>query len=276
MSESVNATTAGTVTIGDDLTVNRLGLGTNRVRLHEPSATLLRAAVELGINFIDTADRYTGGESEQQIHNALAPYSPELVIATKGGAGGREDGSPLGTPEYIQSVVDGSLKRLGVEQIQLYYLHRVDPQTPLEVTLGKLADLRAEGKIRHIALSAVTVEQIEAARAIVPIAAVQNRYNLTDRSSEDVLAYCAANGIVFVPYAPLKLGEHPSADALLGVLASRYDATAQQIALAWLLHRSAWMAPIPGTTSVDHLKENLAAGDIQLAESDYAALTALA
>jgi pyridoxine 4-dehydrogenase len=275
MSNQVNAATAGTVTLGGDLTVNRLGLGTNRVRVHEPSATLLRAAVELGINFIDTADRYTGGESEQQIHDALAPYPQGLVIATKGGAGGREDGSPLGTPEYIQSVVEGSLQRLGVEQIQLYYLHRVDPQTPLEVTMGKLAELQAAGTLRHIALSAVTVEQIEAAQKIVPIAAVQNRYNLTDRSSEAVLAYCEANDIVFVPYAPLKLGENAKADALLADLATRYHATSQQIALAWLLKRSPWMAPIPGTTSVEHLKENLAAADIDLSDADYAALTAL-
>lgn len=274
MPDNVNAANAGTVTIGGELTVNRLGLGTNRVRLHEPSAVLLRAAVELGINHIDTADIYTGTESEQQIHATLAPYPPHLVIATKGGYGG-PGGTPLGTPEYMQSTVDASLKRLGVEQLQLYYLHRVDPNTPLEVTIGKLAELRAEGKIRHLGISAVTVDQIERARAIVPIAAVQNRYNLTDRSSEEVLNYCEANDIVFVPYAPLKLGENPTADALLERLAAKYHATSYQLSLAWLLKRSPVMAPIPGTTSVEHLKDNLAAADIDLSDEDVEALSAL-
>ncbi len=275
MSDTVNAANAGTVTIGGDLTVNRLGLGTNRVRLHEPSAILLRAAVDLGINHIDTADLYTQTESEQQIRATLAPYPPHLVIATKGGGFAGPGGTPLGTPEYIESAVHNSLQRLGIEQIQLYYLHRVDPNTPLEVTIGRLAALRAEGKIRHLALSAVTVEQIEIARAIVPIVAVQNRYNLTDRSSEEVLKYCEANGIVFVPYAPLKLGDAPQADALLAELAARYHATPYQLSLAWLLKKSPLMAPIPGTTSVEHLKDNLASADIELSDEDFDALSAL-
>lgn len=275
MSETVNAANAGTVTIGGDLTVNRLGLGTNRVRLHEPSDVLLRAAVELGINHIDTADLYTQTESEQQIHATLAPYPPHLLIATKGGGFAGPGGTPLGTPEYIESAVNASLQRLGIEQIQLYYLHRVDPNTPLEVTIGKLAELRTAGKIRHLALSAVTVEQIEIALAIVPIVAVQNRYNLTDRSSEAVLDYCEANNIVFVPYAPLKLGDAPQADALLAELALTYNANPHQLSLAWLLKKSPLMAPIPGTTSVEHLKDNLASATIELSDSDFNSLSAL-
>jgi pyridoxine 4-dehydrogenase len=236
------------VTIGTDLCVRRLGFGAMRLtgdpaRLDRPTAiAIARRAVELGVNFIDTADSYDFGDNEQLLAEALYPYPPGLVIATKGGQinlGRRW--IPLGRPEYLRQQAELSLRRLRQDQISLYQLHRIDPAVPLADQIGALRILQEEGKVRHVGLSEVTVEQLAAAEKITPIASVQNRYNLTDRASEDVLEYCERRGIVFIPWLPI---------------AGQTDAKA---ALAWLLGRSPLMLPIPGTSSLEHLEENVAA-----------------
>ena len=242
--------------------VARIGLGTNRLTSTPENHAFLREAVEAGIGLIDTAHVYTGGDSERAIGEALSPAPDSLVVATKGGYSGN------GSPEALRAQIEQSLESLRTDAIDLYYLHRVDPETPLEESLGAIAEYREAGKINEVGVSAVDVGQIEAARKVVPIAAVQNHYNLTERSSDDVVDYCEENGIVFVPYYPLK-GDEPPA---LAEIAERHDASRAQIALAWLLRRSPVILPIPGTLSIEHVRENLGALDIELTDDEFDAL----
>jgi pyridoxine 4-dehydrogenase len=245
-----------------DIELTRIGLGTNRLRKTPENIAFLREAVAAGVNLIDTAHSYTGGESEATIGAALAS-ADGLVEATKGGFARGE-----GRPEVLRGQIEDSLRRLQTDTIALYYLHRIDPETPLEESLGAIEEYRAAGKIRHVGLSQVGIEQIERARRVVPIAAVQNQYNLADREYEDVVDHCAAEGIVFVPYYPL----HGADGRALAEIAERHGATPAQIALAWLLRRSPAMIPIPGTLSLEHLKENLAALEIELSDDEFDAL----
>jgi pyridoxine 4-dehydrogenase len=245
-----------------DIELTRIGLGTNRLRPTPENETFIREAVAAGVNLIDTAHSYTGGESEAAIGAALSP-GDGLVVATKGGYARGE-----GRPEVLREQIEDSLRRLRTDTIALYYLHRVDPETPLEESLGAIAEYLDAGKIRHVGLSQVGIDEIERARRVVPIAAVQNQYNLSAREYEDVVDYCAAEGIVFVPYFPLR-GEGGPA---LVEIAERHGVTPAQITLAWLLRRSPAMVPIPGTLSLEHLKENLAALEIELGDDEFEAL----
>ncbi|MFI6514554.1 aldo/keto reductase [Spirillospora sp. NPDC050679] len=278
-----DATAAGTFEIGGDLPVHRLGFGAMRItgpgtwgepRDRDEALRVLRRAVELGVTFIDTADSYGPSVSEELIAEALAPYPADLVIATKGGftRQGPDLWAAVGRPEYLRQCVEMSLRRLGQERIDLYQLHRIDPQVPLEEQLGVLRDMRDEGKIRHIGLSEVSVAEIEAARAIVPIATVQNLYNLTERRSQDVLDHCEREGIGFVPWFPLAVGRLAAPDGVLAKAAERHGATPAQLALAWLLHLSPVMLPIPGTSKVAHLEDNVAAAGIALSGDEVAEL----
>ena len=252
-----------TVRVGD-ADVRRLGLGTNRLRDTPANADFLHAAARAGVGMVDTAHIYTGGESERTIGAAL-PASRAPLVATKGGYVPGD-----GRAEVLRAQIDESLRRLGTETIALYYLHRVDPQTRLELSLGVLAEYRDTGKIRNVGISAVTVDQVEQARKVVPIAAVQNAYNVGDRSHDEVVDYCTVNGIAFVPYHPLR-GQHPQ----LATIARVHTATTTQISLAWLLHRSPMILPIPGSLSIDHVRENLGALDIALSEDEFQTLAAL-
>jgi len=243
--------------------VPRIGLGTNRLSWTPESRQFLREAVEAGIGMIDTAHGYSGGDSERAIGEALSPKPDGVVIATKGGYRGS------GSPEALRAQIEQSLESLRTDVIDLYYLHRVDPETPLEESLGAIAEYREAGRIREVGISAVSVEQIEAARKVVPIAAVQNHYNVADRDSDDVVDHCEQNDIVFVPYYPLK-GDRPPA---LNEVAAAHDASPEQIALAWLLRRSPATLPIPGTLSIEHLRENLAVLEIELTDGEFAALS---
>jgi pyridoxine 4-dehydrogenase len=242
--------------------VARIGLGTNRLTSTPENHVFLRHAVEAGIGLVDTAHVYSGGDSERAIGEALSPARDGLVVATKGGYTGS------GSPDALRAQIEQSLESLRTDTIDLYYLHRVDPEAPLEKSLGAIAEYREEGKIKAIGVSAVDVEQIEAARKFVPIAAVQNHYNVAERTSEDVVDYCEENGIVFVPYYPLK-GDVPPT---LGEIAESHDASPEQIALAWLLRRSRVMLPIPGTLSIEHVRENLGALEIELTDDEFDAL----
>ncbi|WP_017609430.1 aldo/keto reductase [Nocardiopsis xinjiangensis] len=278
---------SGTFDIGGALPVNRLGYGTMRLTGEgvwgEPAdragaVRVLRRAVELGVNLIDTADSYGPQISEQLIKEALYPYPEGLVIATKAGLTrrGPDDWRPLGRPEYLRQQLELSLRHLGVERIDLFQLHRVDPQVPLADQVGELAAMRDEGKIGHTGLSKVTVEQVTEARAIVPIASVQNRYSLLDRASEDVLDYCAAEGTGFIPYAPVATGDLARPGGPLDEAAEQHGATPSQLALAWLLRRSPVILPIPGTPKTAHVEENNEAARIRLSDADFDALSALA
>jgi aryl-alcohol dehydrogenase-like predicted oxidoreductase len=241
------------------------------------AAAVLRRAVELGVNFIDTADSYGPGSNEELIADALHPYPDGLVIATKAGQSrpSQAEWRPLGRPEYLRQQVELSLRRLKVERIDLFQLHRIDPLVPADEQFGALARLREEGKIDQVGLSEVTVEEIEAARRQVAVAAVQNLYNLADRKYEDELAYCAAEGIAFIPWRPIARGELAEpADERVRALARRCGATPAQVALAWLLHRAPVVIPIPGTASLDHLAENVAAADLDLDDAQLAELDA--
>jgi pyridoxine 4-dehydrogenase len=241
--------------------VARIGLGTNR--LTPEHVALVQEAGAAGVGLIDTAHLYAGGQSEETIGTALSPVPPGVVVATKGGYRPGE-----GRPVVLRAQIDESLRRLRTDRIELYYLHRVDPETPLEESLRAIVEYRDSSKIRHVGLSEVSTDQIERAREIVPITAVQNHYNLSERRREDVVDYCANEGIVFVPFFPLRgNGGRP-----LREIAARHGATPQQIALAWLLRRSPAMLPIPGTLSLDHLKQNLAALDIELSDAEFEAL----
>jgi pyridoxine 4-dehydrogenase len=244
-----------------DTEVVRIGLGTNRLTKTPEHVAFVKEAVAAGVNVIDTAYTYTGGESEETIGAALSPTSDDCIVATKGGWNG-------GRPEVLRAEIEESLRRLRTDRIPLYYLHRVDPTTPLEESLGAIKEARDSGKIRHVGLSNVGTDQIERARQVVPIAAVQNYYNLSERKSEDVVDYCAREGIPLLPYFPLR-GDGGTA---LADIAQQHDATPAQVALAWLLRRSPTMLPIPGTLSLEHLKENLAALEIELSVAEFEAL----
>ena len=281
-----SATAAGTITLGD-LTVSRMGYGAMRLTgrgIWGPPADpagatrVLRRAVELGVTFIDTADSYGPHVNEEQIAAALHPYRAGLVIATKGGF--LRDGPDLwrtdGRPEHLRRACEGSLRRLRVERIDLYQFHWPDDAVPFEDSVGALARLREEGKIRHVGLSNVSVDQLASARRIVPVVSVQNRFNLEDQASAPVLDACARDGIAFIPWDPLavgKLTEHQ--DNAITRTAERQQATPGQIALAWLLARSPVMLPIPGTSSVAHLEENVAAAELRLSPADLAELGAV-
>ena len=265
---------SGEFLIGGDLRATRLGFGAMRITGNgvwgEPAdrteaVRVLRRAVELGINFIDTADSYGPGVSEEIIAEALHPYPPGLVIATKGGFDrpGPNRWVENGKPEHLRSACEGSLRRLRLERIDLYQLHRIDPKVPAEDQLGTLRDLQAQGKIKHIGLSEVSVRQIQHARTIVPIVSVQNRYSVTDRGSEDVLEYCEKEKMGFIPWFPLAAGRVSGPDSPIGRIAVRWKATPSQVALAWLLARSPVILPIPGTSKVEHLEENVAAAALK-------------
>ena len=241
--------------------LTRIGLGTNRLRNTPENVAFVRDAVSAGIDLIDTAHTYTGGESEQTIGAALSSSPDRCVVATKGGYGS-------GRPEVLSAEIDESLRRLRTDRIGLYYLHKPDPQTPLEESLGIVAEYRKRGAIEHIGVSNVSVDEIERAREVAPIAAVQNHYNLSERTHDDVLDYCADNGIVFVPYFPVRA----DGGAAAAEIAKRHASTPAQIALAWLLRRSPTTLPIPGTLSREHLRENLAAADIELTDEELALL----
>jgi aryl-alcohol dehydrogenase-like predicted oxidoreductase len=268
---------AGSFTIGGDLPVNRLGFGAMRItgpqvigppEDRDQSLAVLRRAVELDINLIDTADSYGPYVSEELIYEALHPYPKDLVIATKGGLVRPPDrpGQWLrnGRPEHLKQACEGSLRRLQLERIDLYQLHAPDPDVPYEESVGALKELQDEGKIRHVGVSNFTVPQLEKARAIVEVVSVQNLYNLTDRSSEDVLDYCEREGIAFIPWYPLASGDVTKPSGPLADVAAMHDATPAQISLAWLLHKSPVMLPIPGTSSIEHFEENIGAGAIEL------------
>lgn len=278
---------AGTFRIGGDRPVPRLGFGAMRITgpgvWGDPpdrgeAIRVLRRAVELGVRLVDTADSYGPEVSEYLIREALHPYPSDLVVATKGGLvrNGPGDWARDGRPDHLERAVHNSLRRLGLERIDVYQLHAVDPEVPLAESVGRLAKLRSAGAIRHVALSNVTVEQLEEALQIVPIVSVQNRYNLVDRRHEPVLERCAELGIAFVPWSPLSTGEPGQPSTTLARIARKHGATERQVALAWLLARSPVMLPIPGTGSVAHLEENCAAASLQLDEDDLRALTDLA
>jgi pyridoxine 4-dehydrogenase len=286
MTQTTVAAASGTFAIGGDLPVNRLGYGAMQITgpgiWGEPSdrdecLAVLRRAVDLGVNLIDTADSYGPFVSEDLIREALYPYPPDLVIATKGGLTrtGPSQWHPVGRPEYLRQCVEMSLRRLGVERIDLYQLHRIDRQVPLADQIGVLADMRAEGKIRHIGLSEVNVKQITAASAIAPIVSVQNLYNLTNRSAEPVLEYCEANQLAFLPWFPIATGELARPGGPLDAMAGQHGATPAQLALSWLLRRSPVMLPIPGTSTVDHLEENMRSAEVALTDAEFGALTAV-
>ena len=280
-----SATASGTFTLGGDLTVNRLGFGAMRITGkgiwgppadHDGSLAVLRRAVELGVDFIDTADSYGPEVSEDLIREALHPYTG-VVIATKGGLtrSGPDVWEQVGRPEYLRQCVEMSLRRLGVERLDLWQLHRIDGKVPVEESLEAVKAMQTAGKIRHIGMSEVTVAEIKQAREVVEVVSVQNLYNLANRQSEDVLNYCEAEGIGFIPWFPVAAGDLAKPGGVLDEIAKEHHATHAQLALAWLLRRSPVMLPIPGTSSVAHLEENVAAADVVLTDAEYAALTAL-
>ena len=281
---AATAENPSTFKIGGDLEVNRLGFGAMRItgpgiwgwpKDRDEAKKVLRRTVELGVNLIDTADAYGPETSELLIAETLYPYPKDLVIATKGGntRPGPDQWVPDGRPEYLKKCVDASLKRLRLERIELYQLHRVDPKVPMEDSLGALKEMRDAGKIRHLGLSEVDTEEIARARQIVPIATVQNRYNLADRKWENVLRYCEKERLGFMPWAPVG-GNRSLKDSALEKVAQEQKASVYQIAIAWLLAHSPVMLPIPGTSSVAHLEENMAARKLKLTDAQMAALNA--
>jgi pyridoxine 4-dehydrogenase len=276
--ESLPAAAAGEVSLGGELTVRRLGFGAMRITGEgiwgppkDPAAALavLRRAVELGVNFIDTADSYGPDVSEESIAKALSPYPKDLVIATKGGWNrpGPDQWTHDASPEHLRKAVEGSLQRLRLDRIDVYQLHTPDPVVSFDLSVETLARLREDGKIRLIGLSNVTREHVERARKIVPIVSVQNRYSFADREWDYLVDYCERNGIVFIPWFPLAAGR--VAGELLDRIAKAHHRTAKQVALAWLLKRSPVMLPIPGTSSVKHLEENLEAAALRLSDQEY-------
>ena len=280
---SVTASAAGTIDLGGDVTVNRLGFGAMRITGRgiwgvppdrEAAKAVLRRAVELGVNFIDTADAYGPEVSETLIAEALSPYPDGLVVATKGGlvrpGPGRWPAN--GRPEHLKQACDGSLRRLRLEQIPLYQLHRPDPNVPLEESVGALVELREQGKIRHVGLSNVTEEQLRRAQRLTPVVSIQNRYNLADRGSDALVDLCEQEQLVFLPWAPIQdLGR--GRDQALREIADRHHASPRQVALAWLLARSPAILPIPGTGSAAHLEDNVAAAGLRLDPAEVDALT---
>ncbi len=273
-----------TFLLGGDLAVNRLGFGAMRLTDWQPPAdpthsiAVARRAVELGVTFIDTADSYALGANEELLADALHPYPDDLVIATKAGQSrpSPTEWKPLGRPEYLHQQAELSLRRLRIDHIALFQLHRIDPQVPFADQIGALKHLRDAGKVRHIGLSEITVAQLEAARTIVEIASVQNLYNLTDRRHEDVLDYCTTNHIAFIPWLPIANGTHANPHGPISTIAHEIGAAPAQLALAWLLRRSPVILPIPGTSSLTHLQENVTAADITLSDDQFDRLSTLA
>lgn len=286
MTKNPQASSAGTFLLAGKHRIHRLGFGAMRItgpgiwgdpENPKEARAVLRRVIELGINFIDTADSYGPEVSENLIAEVLYPYPKDLIIATKGGLTrqGPDLWEPVGRPEYLQQCVEMSLRRLKLDCIDLYQLHRIDPKVPAEESLGMLKDLQQQGKIRHIGLSEVSVAEIENAKKIVDIVSVQNLYNLSNRQSEPVLEYCEKHGIGFIPWFPIASGElaHPGGE--LDRLAKQKGATTAQLAIAWLLKRSPVMLPIPGTSSVKHLEENVAAASLELSAEEFAQLESL-
>jgi len=277
---NVNASASGTFSLGGDLPVHRLGYGAMRITGEgvwgEPkdattAKKVLQRAVELGVNFIDTADAYGPDVSERLIGEALAPYADGVVIATKGGLTrqGPNKWLPVGRPEYLQQQVEMSLRRLKVERIDLWQLHRIDPKVPVEESLGVIKRLQRAGKIRHVGLSEVKPKEIEQARKVVGIVSVQNQYNLSNREHEDTLDYCTQNNIAFIPWYPVAAGKLAQPGGKLDTAAKQHGATVSQLSLAWLLHHSPVILPIPGTSSVEHLEENVGAANVQLSDAEW-------
>ncbi|PGH48538.1 oxidoreductase [Streptomyces sp. Ru87] len=275
-----------TFTLGGDLTVHRLGFGAMRLTGEltwgppadpEEARKVARRAVELGADFIDTADSYGPGTSEELLAEALYPYPRGLVIGTKAGQSrpSAREWVPLGRPEYLRQQCELSLRRLRLETIDLYQLHRIDPLVPAAEQFGALARLQQEGKIRHIGLSEVTVAQLEEARSVIDVVSVQNLYNLTDRRHEDVLEHCARENIAFIPWAPVARGEHARQGGPVADVAEQLGATPAQVSLAWLLRRSPVVIPIPGTSSVAHLEENAGAARLELSDEQFERLAKL-
>jgi pyridoxine 4-dehydrogenase len=282
---SVSAASSGTFEIGGDLEVTRLGFGAMRItgegiwgppRDHDAAIAVLRRLPELGIDFVDTADSYGPEVSEDLIHEALHPYDG-LRVATKGGFTRHGPGiwAEVGRPEYLRQCCLMSLRRLGVETIDLWQLHRIDPKVPRDEQFGLMKELQDEGKVRHLGLSEVSVEEIEAAQEVFEVATVQNLYNLANRQSEDVIDYCEQQGIGFVPWFPLAAGDLANPGGAVAEIAAAHDATPGQVALAWLLARSPVMLPIPGTSSITHLEENVAAAELELSPDELARLDTL-
>ena len=281
MTSAASAAAAGTIEIGGDMVVRRMGFGAMRITgegiwgdppdIEQAKATL-RRVVELGVNFIDTADSYGPEVSERLIAEALYPYPDDLVIATKGGQlrPGPSQWEPDGRPEHLREVLEGSLRRLKLEQIPLYQLHRVDPKVPIEESVGALAELKDQGKIRHVALSNVNEEQFRKAERIVPIVSIQNRYNVTDRSSETIVDLCEQEQLAFLPWAPIQEADDVP---VVTDAAREYGFTPRQIVLAWLLARSSHVLPIPGSGSAEHVEDNITAATIKLDQGVVAAIT---
>jgi pyridoxine 4-dehydrogenase len=270
---------SGTFTLGD-MTVNRLGYGAMRItgegvwgdpKNPDEARKLLRRVAELGINFIDTADSYGPEVSENLIAEALHPYKKGLIIGTKGGLTRSGPGiwEPVGRPEYLRQCVEMSLRRLKLDRIDLYQLHRFDAKVPMEETLGALKDMQKAGKIRHIGLSEVSVDEIEKARKTVTVVSVQNLYNISDRKHDAVVTYCEKNNIGFIPWFPVASGDLAKPGGVLDAAAKRHGAKVSQLALAWLLHRSPCVIPIPGTSSIAHLEENTAAASLKLQPEEW-------
>jgi pyridoxine 4-dehydrogenase len=283
MSSTPNASAAGQITLGGDLTVNRLGFGAMRITgpgiwgppADVPTAVrVVQRAVQLGVNFIDTADSYGPEVSEEIIAQALHPYPAGLVIATKGGLvrPGPDVWNPNGQPKHLRAACEGSLRRLRLERIDVYQFHMPDPRVPLADSIGELLRLQKEGKIRHIGISNVSLDQLKQAERLTPLVSVQNRFNLEDRRSDGVLEYCEKKSMAFIPWAPLDSGRHAqqsgSGSQALVRVAERHKVSVGAAAIAWLLSHSKEMLPIPGTGSVQHVEENVAAGSIQLTPED--------
>jgi aryl-alcohol dehydrogenase-like predicted oxidoreductase len=279
------AAPSGTFRLGGDLPVVRLGYGTMQLpgegvwgppKDKEAALAVLRRAVEIGVTFFDTADSYGPEVAEDLLREALHPYADDVVIATKAGLTRQGPGqwTPVGRPAYLRQQAELSLRRLGLERIDLFQLHRIDPDVPVEDQVGELKALQDEGKVRHIGLSEVSIEQLQEAQKTATIASVQNLFNLANRDAEPLLDHCTAEGIGFIPWFPLATGELSKEDGPLAEAAKRHEATPSQLALAWLLKRSPVMLPIPGTSSIDHLESNTAAAAIELTDDEFEALTA--
>jgi aryl-alcohol dehydrogenase-like predicted oxidoreductase len=276
---TISAAASGTFLLGGDLPIHRLGFGAMRItgegvwgepKDREECKRVLRRLLDLGVNFIDTADAYGPEVSENLIAEALHPYPKDLVIATKGGLtrSGPMQWAPVGRPEYLRQCVEMSLRRLKLERIDLYQLHRFDPKVPVEESLGELKAMQKEGKIRHVGISEVSVAEIQRAQKTVTVVSVQNKYNISDRAHEDVLQHCAKHNLGFIPWFPMASGELSKPGGVLDAAAKAHKATTAQVALAWLLEHSPAMLPIPGTSSVKHLEENVAAATLKLSADE--------